>query len=216
MMQRKTQQLRPYFCVGHNVQLRQDAVLPGRSSFDGACATIIRIEQRPDPGFLDIETQEDWEEFLRIRWVLFWVKLDDFPGLNDYCKQNEIVFRYHELRPLRPRIGTQQLAQYCKECFLKEQNEHRRDAYLRVMRYLNGEWPGWPLSSLDIPVPKGYRVDLINRFISGATQLRKLAQESRERDKANEQVSIYEVQAQVCDKMCQQLRPKQRVPALFV
>jgi len=209
-MQRKTQRRRPYFGVGNKVQLRPEERLTG-NYLEGLHGTIIRIEQLPDPEFLAIETQEDWEEFLRIRSVRFWVKLEDFPELNEYYKQNEIVFRYRELRPLQPRMGKQQLAQYCKECFLKEHNDHRRDTYLGVMRYLNGEWPGWPLSSLDMPVPKGYYVDLINRFISGAIQIRKLAQESRERDKTNEQASIYEVQAQVCDEMYQQLMPKQHV-----
>jgi len=175
----------------------------------------MRIEQLPDPKFLTIETQEEWDEFLSIRSVQFWVKLDDFPELNDYYKQNEVVFRYRELRPLQPRMGQQQLAQYCRERFLKEQNEHRRDAYLGVMRYLNGEWPGWPLSSLDTPIPKGYYVDLINRFINGATRIWKLAQESRERDKANELAESYEIQAQVCEEMYQQLMPKQRVLAVL-
>jgi len=175
----------------------------------------MRIEQLPDPKFLTIETQEEWDEFLSIRSVQFWVKLDDFPELNDDYKQNEVVFRYRELRPLQPRMGQQQLAQYCRERFLKEQNEHRRDAYLGVMRYLNGEWPGWPLSSLDTPIPKGYYVDLINRFINGATRIWKLAQESRERDKANELAESYEIQAQVCEEMYQQLMPKQRVLAVL-
>jgi hypothetical protein len=66
-------------------------------------ATIMRIEQRPDPNFLKIETQEGWQEFLRLRSVFFWVKLDDFPELHDYYKQNEVIFRYRELRPLSPK-----------------------------------------------------------------------------------------------------------------
>jgi len=209
-MQRKTQRHRPYFGVGNKVQLKPEERLLG-NALEGLHGTIRRIEQLPDPKFLAIETQEEWEEFLRIRSVQFWVKLDDFPELNDYYKQNEVVFRYRELRPLQPRMGKQQLAQHCKERFLKERNEHRRDAYLGAMRYLNGERPGWPLSSLDVPVPKGYYIDLINRFINGATQIRKLAQESRERDEANEIAEIFEVQAQVCDEIYQQLMPKQRV-----
>ncbi len=213
-MQRKTQRGRPYFEVGNRIQLRPEERLTG-NYLDGLHGTIMRIEQLPDPKFLTIETQEEWDEFLSIRSVQFWVKLDDFPELNDYYKQNEVVFHYRELRPLQPRMGKQQLAQYCRERFLKEQNEHRRDAYLGVMRYLNGEWPGWPLSSLDTAIPKEYYVDLINRFINGATRIRKLAQESRERDKANELAEIYEIQAQVCEEMYQQLMPKQRVLAVL-
>jgi hypothetical protein len=209
-MQRKTQRQRPYFAVGNKVQLKPEERLLG-NALKGLHGTIRRIKQLPDPQFFPIETQEDWEEFLRSRSVRFWIKLDDFPELNDYYKQNEVVFRYRELRPLQPRMGKQQLAQYCKERFLKEQNKHRRDAYLGAMRYLNGEWPGWPLSSLDSLVPKGYSVDLINCFINGATKIRKLAQESLERDEANEIAEIFEVQAQVCDEIYQQLMPKRRV-----
>jgi hypothetical protein len=212
MMRRKTQRLRPYFHVGHKVQLRPDPILPGESPCDGAYATIIRIKQLPDPEFLMIETQEEWEEFLRIRSVQFWVKVDDSPELPDFYKQNEVVFRYRELRPPQPRMSKQQLAQYCQERLLNEQNEHRRDAFLGIIRYLNGQWAGWPLSTcLNVSVPKGYTVDLMNRFISGATQIRELAQKSVERDQAGEQASFYEVQAQVCDEIYQQLMAKQRV-----
>lgn len=209
-MQQKTQRQRPYFEVGNKVQLKPEEGLMG-NALKGLHGTIRRIKQLPDPHFVAPETQEEWEEFLRIRSVQFWVKLDDIPELSDYYKQNEVVFRYRELWPLQPRIGKQQLAQYSKERFLKEYNEHRRNAYLGVMRYLDGKWPGWPLSFLDAPAPQGYFVDLMNRFINGATQIRKLAQESRERDEANEQASIYEIQAQVCDEMCQQLMPKNRI-----
>lgn len=212
MMRRKTQRLQPYFHVGHKVQLRPVPILPGRSLCDGAYATITRIKQLPDPEFLSIETQEEWEEFLRIRSVRFWVKLDDFPELHDYYKQNEVVFRYCELQPVSPRMDKHQLAQYCKECFMKERDEQRRYAYLGVMRYLlNGEQPGWPLSSLDVPVPNGYAVDLMNRFISGATEIRKLAQKSQKGDQTSNLASFYEVQAQVCDEMYQCLMPKQHV-----
>ena len=213
-MQRKSQRRRPYFGVGNKVQLRPEKRLTG-SYLEGLRGIIKRIKQLPDPEFFGIETQEDWEEFLRIRSVQLWVKLDDFPELDDYCKHNEIVFRYRELRPLQPRIDEQQLVQYCEERFYKEQNKHRHDAYLGAIRYLNGKWSGWPWSSLDIAIPKGYDVDLINRFINGAMQIRKLAQESRERDKANELAEVYEIQAEVCDEICQQLMPKQRALALF-
>src|SRR5258706_541018 len=120
-MQRKTQRQRPYFAVGNKVQLKPEERLLG-NALEGLHGTIRRIKQLPDPQFLAIETQEDWEEFLRSRSVQFWIKLDDFPELNDHYKQNEVVFRYRELRPLQPRMGKQQLAQYCKERFLKEQN----------------------------------------------------------------------------------------------
>src|SRR6266849_6479741 len=136
-MRQKTQRLRPYFAVGHKVQLRLEESLTG-NYLRGRHGTITRIEQRPDPDFLGIETQEDWEEFLRVRSVQFWVKVDDFPELHDFYKHNEIVLRYRELQALPPRMTEQQLAQYCKEHFLREQNEHRGNAYLQVTRYLNG------------------------------------------------------------------------------
>ncbi len=171
---------------------------------------ICKNPQLPDPDFLSIETQEDWEEFLRIRWVQFWVKLDDFPELDDYYKHHEVVLRYRELQPLPPRMTEQQLAQYCKEHFLKEQNTHRGDAYLRVMRYLNGEWPGYPLSSIDLFVPKGYYVDLINRFVSWATRMQQSAQETQEKNTMSELTEIYDAQAQVCKEVYQRLMPRKR------
>ncbi len=82
-MRRKTQRLRPYFDVGHKVQLRPEERLTGKY-LEGRHGTITRIEQLPDSNVLGIETQEDWEEFLRIRWVHFWVKLDDFPGSSSH------------------------------------------------------------------------------------------------------------------------------------
>jgi hypothetical protein len=175
---------------------------------EGRHGTITRIEQLPDPDFLGIETQEDWDEFLRIRWVQFWAKLDDFPELDDYYKHHEVVLRYRELQPLSPRMTEQQLAQYCKEHFLKEQNTYRRDAFLRVMRYLNGEWPGYPLSSFDLLVPKGYYVDLINRFISWTTRMQQTVQETREKNTMSKLTEIYE--AQVYKEVYQRLMPKQR------
>ena len=208
-MRRTTQQLRPYFDVGHKVQLRPEDRLTG-NYLGGLHGTIMRIEQRPNPNSFGIETQEDWEEFLRVRSVHFWVKLDDFPELPDLYKHNEIVLRYRELQPLSPRMTEQQLEQYCKECFFKEQNKHRQDAYLRVTRYLNGEWPGYPLSSFDLLIPKGHYVDLINRFVSWTATMRKAAQEARERDQAHELAEIYESQAQVYDEVRERLMPKQR------
>ena len=214
-MRRTPHNLRPYFHVGHKVQLQSEAMPSGRRDpRDGTYATIKRIVQLPDLDVLEFETQEDWQIFLRTRSVLFWVKLDDVPELNDDSKQHEFPFRYRELRPIPPRMGKQQLAWYCQERFLKEPNEHRRDAYLRMMLYLkHGMLPGWPLSSIeeDVSVPEGYSVDLINRFISGANQIRALAQKSQEWDKANEQASIYEAQAQGCDEISKLLMPKQRV-----
>src|SRR5260221_1553834 len=125
------------------------------------------------------------------------------------------MLRYHELQPLLHRMSKRQLAQYCKERFVKEQNEHRRDAYLQVMLYLDdGRRPRWPLSNLDqCVVPEGYDVDLINRFISAAAQIRKLAQETRERNNANELAAFYEEQAQVCDELRERLLPKKRTLA---
>lgn len=208
-MRRKTQQLRPYFDEGYKVQLRPEERLTG-SYLEGLHGTITRIKQLPDPKFLDLETPEDWEEFLRIRSVQFWVKLDDFPGLHDYYKHNEIVLRYRELQPLPLRMTEQQLAQYCKERFLKEQNEHRAKAYLQIMRYLKGEQPGYPLSPLAYFIPKGHYIDMINVFVTWTATMRKSVQEVRERDQAHELAEIYESQAQVYDEVRERLIPRQR------
>jgi hypothetical protein len=208
-MRRKMRQLRPYFDVGHKVQLRPEDRLTG-NYLRGLHGTITRIEQRPDPKFLGIETQEDWEGFLRIRSVHFWVKLDNFPELPDFYKHNEIVLHYRELQPLSPRMTEQQLAQYCQECFLKEQNEHRAKAYLQIMRSLKGERPDYPLSSLAYFVPEGHSVDRINMLVSWTATMRKAVQEVRERDQAHELAEIYASQAQVYDEVRERLMPKQR------
>ena len=209
-MQRKTKRLRPYFGLGNRIQVKPINRLMG-NYLEGLHGTITRIEEHPHPDFFPVETQEDYEEFLRIRSVDFWIRLDDFPELDDYYKQNEILCYYRELRPLPSRMGKQQLAQYCEERCLKEQRGYRQDTYLGVVRYLNGQWPGWPLSSLkDQFVPKGYYVDLINRFINGAREIRKLAQEIRERNQPSELAEKYDAEAEVCDEIYHLLMPKQR------
>jgi len=208
-MRRKAQRLRPYFDEGHKVQLRPEGRLAG-SYLEGLHGTITRIKQLPDPKFLDLQTPEDWEEFLRMRSVQFWVKLDDFPELHDFYKHNEVVFRYRELQPLPPSMTEQQLAQYCKERALKEQNEHRAKAYLQIMRYLKGEQPDYPLSPLAYLVPKGHAVDIINVLVTWTATLRKSVQEVRERDQAHGLAEISESQAQVYDEVRERLMPRQR------
>jgi hypothetical protein len=165
----------------------------------------MRIEQRPDPNFWGFETQEEWQEFLQIRQVLFWVKLDDFPELHGYYKQNEVLCRYRELRPLSPRMGKQQLAQYCQERFVEERNKQRQDAYCQMMLYFNGQRPNWPLSDLvQYLVPEeGHSVDLVNRFISVAARIRKLVQEG------NPASDMYEAQSQVCEEIVQKMLGKE-------
>lgn len=106
---------------------------------------------------------------------------------------------------LRPYFGVDNKVQ---ELFLKEQREYRQDAYLGVMRYLNGEWPGWPLSSLGKFIPKGYYIDLINQFINGSMEIRRLALEIRERNQPNELAEKYKIQAEVCEEIYQLLMPK--------
>ncbi len=206
-MRQTTQRLRPYFDEGHKVQLRPEERLTG-SYLEGLHGTITRIKQLPDPKSLDLQTPEDWEKFLRS--VQFWVKLDDFPELHDYYRHNEIVLRYRELQPLPPRMTEQQLAQYCKDRFLKEQNEHRAKAYLQIIHYLEGERPDYPLRSLAYLVPKGYSVDLINVLVTWTATLRKSAQQARERNQAHELAEIYESQAQVYDEVRERLMPRQR------
>jgi hypothetical protein len=207
-MRRKQQRFRPYFEVGHQIQLQPDTKLHAFVSnyLKGLRGTIMRIEQRPSPKIFEVETQEDWQEFLRVRRVYFWVKLDDFPELHDYYKQNEVMFLYHELRPLSPKMSRQQLAQYCQGRLVKEQNKYKQDAYYQIMRYFNGQRPNWPLSDLmEYSLPeKGHDIDLINRFISVAAKIRRLAQEG---SSARE---IFEAQSQVCEEVANKLMPKQR------
>ncbi len=95
-MLHKTQTRRPFFEVGDKVQLKPRWGLLGSSCFEGRSATITRIQFCPDP--LMFENPEDWHQ--GPHWVHFWVKLDDFPGLDDHVKQMEIPFRYRELRAL--------------------------------------------------------------------------------------------------------------------
>ncbi len=68
-MRQKNKRLRPYFEVGHKIQLQPDTRLhafPSVSNYvKGLHGTIMRIEQRPDPNFFAIETQEGWQEFRR-------------------------------------------------------------------------------------------------------------------------------------------------------
>lgn len=102
-MPQKAQTLKPFFEVSHKVQLKPSRILPVSSPFDGAYATITRIQLHPDPSFF--EEPEDW--YRGPHWVTFWIILDDFPGLDDAVKHMEIPFRYNELRSLVPRMGKQ-------------------------------------------------------------------------------------------------------------
>jgi hypothetical protein len=99
-MSRKVQTQSPFFEVGNKVQLKPKCSLLGRKTFEGLQATITRIEPRPSPDFLDLQTEEDWEWSPRQRTIFFWVRLDDFPGLDDPVRPMEIPFRYRELRML--------------------------------------------------------------------------------------------------------------------
>src|SRR5712691_8342082 len=101
-MSKKAQTLRHFFEVGHKVQLQPTTRLVGRSSFEGLHATITQIEMRPDPNFLDLPTEEDWEQYRRYRSIFFWVKLDNFPTQDEALKHMGIPLHYHELRPLSP------------------------------------------------------------------------------------------------------------------
>ena len=79
-MSRKVQKQSPFFEVGNKVQLKPRWSLLGRNTFEGLRATITRIEPRPSPDFLDLQTEEDWEWYRHHRTNFFWVKLDDSPG----------------------------------------------------------------------------------------------------------------------------------------
>lgn len=211
-MQTRAQQSRPYFYVGNKVQLGpSSSLLRGKNLLTGAHATITRIQQVPDPNFIDFETQEEWDIFRRTRSVLFWVKVDAFSEMHEYYQQNEVSFYYWELQPIPSKMNKSQQAQHCKDRFLKEPDEHRAKIYLEITRYLlNGERLVWPLSSIDMPAPRGYAIDLINSFINGATQIRELVQEGLEREQAGSIVSYHENLAQMCDEIAQLLQPKPR------
>ena len=58
---------------------------------------IKRIEPRPSPDFLDLQTREDWEWYRSIRRTIFWVEIENLPELTG----RETPFRYRELRPLQ-------------------------------------------------------------------------------------------------------------------
>ena len=208
MQQKAQEQRRPFFEVGHKVQLKPGWSLLGRNTFEGAHATITRIQLCPDPNFF--EDPEDWHR--GPHWVKFWVKLDDFPGLDDHVKQMEIPFRYRELQPLPPRMTVQQLMAYCEQQLRTEQNSDRQKAYFQVKRYLNGENLSYPLS-FAFTLPPGHSVDLINLFVSWTAWMQQKAQEIREASPAATLADTYEVQAQVYDELCKRLLPKKRVLA---
>lgn len=207
-MRKRESQLRPYFYIGNKVQLKPGQGLPG-IGLEGLRGTIIKIDQKPDPQSFDIETEEDREYYLRIRSVYFSVKLDDFPELDDYYKEHEVLCRYSELRPLLPRMNKHQLVQYCRSRSLKEQNEGRQRAYLDMAQYLSGVYM-LPLSSYDSPVPEGYYVDLINFFINKTARIRELIQGFPVKDPMNEIAVQYELLAQVCDEITQKLIPEMK------
>jgi len=174
-MSQKAQERRPFFEVGHKVQLKPSWSLLGSNSFEGAHATITRIQLYPDPNIF--QDPEDWHR--GPHWVRFWVKLDDFPGLDEQVKYMELPFRYRELRPLPPRMTAQQLTAYCEQCLRIEQDSDRWNAYFQVKQYLSGESLRYPLS-FALTLPPGRSVDLINLFVSWTSWMRQKAQEIRE------------------------------------
>ena len=202
-MAHKAQERGPFFEVGHKVQLKPSWSLPGSNAFEGAYATITRIQLHPDPN--SFPDPEDW--YRGPHWVRFWVKLDDFPGLDEHVKHMEHSFRYRELRPLPPRMTTQQLTAYCEQCLRTEQDSDRWNAYLQVNRYLSGESLSYPLS-FALTLPPGCSVDLINLFVSWTAWMRQKAQEIRAANSATTLADTYEAQAQVYDELCQRLLPK--------
>ncbi len=207
-MSQEAQKRRPFFEVGHKVQLKPSWSLIGSSSFEGVHATITRIQLYPDPNFF--QDPEDWHR--GPHWIRFLVKLDDFPSLDEHVKHMEIPFRYRELRPLPPRMTAQQLTAYCEQRLTTEQDSDRRNAYLQVKRYLSGESLSYPLS-FALTLPPGRSVDLINLFVSWTAWMRQKAQEIREANHATTLADTYEAQAQVYDELCQRLLPKKRVLA---
>jgi len=82
--------------------------------------------------------------------------------------------------------------------------------YLQVMHYLkNGQRLLWPLSELErsLAPEQGPAIDVINRFIGAAAQMRTSVQQARKDEGSAERAERFEIQASVCDEMCQQLLP---------
>ncbi len=207
-MSKKAPERRLFFEVGHKVQLKPSWSLPGSNTFEGAHATITRIQLYPDPNFF--QDPEDWHR--GPHWVRFWVKLDDSPGLDEHVKHMEFSFGYHDLQPLPPRMTAKQLTAYCEQRLRTEQDSDRWNAYLQVKRYLSGESLSYPLS-FALTLPPGRCVDLINLFVSWTAWMRQKAQEIRAANSATTLADTYEVQAQVYDELCQRLLPRKRVLA---
>lgn len=196
MPKRAHQSLRPYFYVGHKVRIQPDPALRF-TILQGYHATVTRIEQIPAPAWLDLRTPEEQSKALRTRRVTFWVKVDDPTGLDDLIKRDEYVCWYRELRPLSPRMTPQQLEDYCWQCFHRESEYFRKDAYRQILKSLRGS-----LSEIDcLSCPReGYEVDLINRLLSAAARMRSFSSPPRDYD---------ERKAQVWEEVAQLLIPKQ-------
>ncbi len=207
-MSQKAQERRLFFEVGHKVQLKPSWSLLGSNSLEGVHATIVRIQLYPDPNIF--QDPEDWHR--GPHWVRFWVKLDDFPGLDEHVKHMETPFGYYDLRPLPPRMTAQQLTAYCEQRLRAEQDSDRWNAYFQVKRYLSGESLSYPLS-FALTLPPGRCVDLINLFVSWAAWMRQKAQAIREANHVTTLADTYEAQAQVYDELYQRLLPKKHVLA---
>lgn len=213
-MAHKAPRLKPFLEVGYKVQLSPSE----EGSFTYAALkeralTVTRIEEHPDPAFLGIETQEDWESHLRIRWFSFWVKVDDCTDLPEFFKEQEIVFREGSLQPIPPRLPKQHLVQFCQQRLRDERDEQRREAYLLVLRHLLGQPLNDPWLSLAVHIPAGQQIDLINQCIQWAARLRDVARQMGGTTLANPFATRCEAQAQVLAELIHKLLPKERVVA---
>ncbi len=192
-MPQKARKPGAFFEVGHKVQLQPKSETPG-SFWTGHYATIKRIEQRPDPTLC--EDPEDWHR--GPHWTLFWVEPDEHPELK------EIPLRYRDLQPLTSRMSKQQLASYCQQRMRTERDEDRWNAYLHLIRYLNGEWPGPLVGHLTyLPGPR----DIINVLITWSAEIRKQVRMIRGSNNTHELADTYEAQAQVYDELRELLTP---------
>ena len=190
MPSRKHKQ-KTFFQVGHRVQLHPKSHILG-VSWDGQYATIRRIEQRPASDFF--EDPDDWYDVPH--QTLFWLNMDD------YSELGEIPFSFQELKPLQPKLSKQQLVAYCKQCMGTERNEDRWNAYLYLTRYLNGEWAGPFVGTVNRFLNPH---DIINVLITWSTEIWKQAVTIRENN--HDFADKYEVQAQVYDELRELLMP---------
>lgn len=198
--------------VGYRVQLKPGPT-KAQQYLVGRQATITRIEEMPDSQLIDFQTNEDWQDFLHYRQIHFWVKVDDLNELPDYYRDHEVLFSEDEVRPIPPRMTEQQLLQFCEQRWHKYQDpQQRREAYFNIFMALRWERSTFPYITVEMSRPHR-PIDLVNRFMVWAAEMRKSAQEMREQGAENKSIEAQETHAEVCEEIYQRLLPEWRAPA---